>query len=309
MKNISPALLTALGEFSAVNRADLISIDLPNGQQINAVHGADDVLWAGTEYSASAYGVWERGAVTSEATFGLKSNSMMLTVVADTTVLVPGTSTPLMSIVNTGFFDGATVNVDTVYMPIGQWGRVIGALSLFSGTIIDFPKLGRSKIQFEVRDWLYLLNLKVPIRVIQPSCFNTLFDNRCTLNAAAYAVSNIVAAGSTTTNLIPQNVWPTTDVNGRNPQSSSPPYFSQGKLQFTSGQNAGIWYHIAVQTNGATGALTLQGATIFPVATGDTFNAYPGCSKTATACLGFDNYPHFEGMPFVPAPETSVGGG
>ena len=308
MKSISSALLTALGEFSGINRADLISITLPSGQGIFAVHGSWDVLFGGTQYFASAFGTWERGAVTSEADFGLTSNAMELSVVVDTDipVLLPGTSVPLMSTIYSGFWDGAIVNVDTVYMPLGQWGNVIGSLTLFSGFIVDFPKLGRSKATFSVRDWAYVANLKTPIRVIQPSCFNTLYDSRCTVNAAAFTFNNNVAAGSTSVTINPGVSWPSSDGHGNNPQVS--PYFVQGKVIWTSGQNKGLSSHIAAQVGGANGALTLQGPPAFAVAVGDTFQALAGCDKLSHTCSGkFSNIGHFQGFPFVPPPEAAAG--
>ena len=302
MKKITPALLSFLEANNLFYRADLFSIVLPNGDQINATNGQMDISWAGTTYYAAQNGAWDRGTVASVADFSLDSQSMELTVIADTDIYYPGTTTPLMSLVASGLFDGATVNALTVYMPLGQWGNIIGALTLFGGMIVDVQDLGRSKAQFEVRDWMFLMNLKVPTRIIQPGCFNTLFDAGCTLSSSAFALANTVGAGSSQIIIKPGTAWPATDHLGN---STASPYFNQGKIVFTSGQNIGL--SGSVISEDGSGNLTLNAALLLPVAVGDAFNAYPGCDKTIPTCTNkFQNQPHFEGMPFVPPPETSA---
>jgi uncharacterized phage protein (TIGR02218 family) len=306
MKNISAALRTFLNNASEMDRADLLTINLPNGQNIYAVVGyQSDITYNSILYRASLNGTWQRGTVTSTADFRLGSESCALSVIADTNVLVPGTQTSLMSIIQSGFFDAAPVNLTTVFMPKGQPQNIIGSLTLFSGMIASVTKVGRSKAEFDCKDWLFLLNLKVPIRVIQPSCHHTLFDAGCALSQSAYAIANSVAAGSSQVIIIPNSNWPTSDPNSQNPQV--PPYFVQGKIQFTSGQNKNLWGYVVAQQSGSAGELALAKAMIFPVATGDTFNAYAGCDKTITTCISkFNNKIHFDGAPFCPPPESSA---
>lgn len=305
MKAITEQLLAFLQGASVLYRVDLLEIDLPNGEKILAVIGPWDVAWNGNTYLAANYGVWERGEVTSVADFSLESQSLSLKLTADTDILVPGTSTPIMNVITSGFFDGCAVTLTTAYMPLSNYGSITGTLALFSGVIVNPQRVGRSKAEFDVRDWMYILNQKIPLRVIQPSCSQTLFDAGCALSAASYAITNTVAAGSTQVTIVPVADWPTTDPNGRNPQSASPPYFNQGKIVFTSGQNKGLSGHVAAQGSGALGSLTLAQAMPFPVTEGDAFTAYPGCAKTFAACEAFGNQLHFSGFLFTPPPETS----
>ena len=311
MKSISSQLLSFLQSGQSYYRADLMDLALANGQTIHAIlagpsAGRGNALaWNGNNYFGTDYGAWERGSVTSKADFSLEAHSMALSVVADTNVVIPGTSFELMSLVSDGFFDAATVNINTVYMPLGEWGVIEGSLKLFAGMIASVQRVGRSKAEFECYDWMYLLNLKVPLRVIQPSCFHTLFDHGCALTQSSYAIANTAAAGSTDTVIVPANNWPTTDPNSQDPQT--PPYFAQGKIQFTSGNNNGLWSYVVSQGAAPNGSLTLLESTIFPVAAGDAFNAYPGCDKQASTCKGkFNNLIHFAGQPFTPPPETSA---
>ncbi len=304
MKKISAQLLAYLqASTGIVSRFDLFQIILPNGQQILSTNAQQDITYGGYTYRAAQYGAWERGNVISVADFSLESHAMELSVVAGSSVLYPGSSEPLMSVIWAGLFDGATVNVNTVYMQPGTWGDVIGALSLFAGSIVNVQELGRSKAQFEVRDWMYLLNLKIPQRIIQPSCPHTLFDPSCTLSQTAFGLANTVGAGSTQSVIQAGAAWPTTDHLGN---STASPYFQQGKIIFTSGQNVGLAAQVV--TEGANGSLTLMAPLIFPVATGDAFTAYPGCDKQLATCTGkFQNQIHFGGMLFVPPPETVTG--
>jgi Phage conserved hypothetical protein BR0599 len=299
----------------AMYRVELITIDLLNGEHIYAVLGPGfDLSWGGQDYLIGAYGAWERGAITSVADFSLESKSFTLSLIANADILVPGTSSEIMSVVNSGFFDGAPIHIAVVYMPAQQWGSIQCWTYLFAtppsgdagGMIVSAQKLGRSKAAFEVRDWNYLLNIKVPQRVIQPSCFHSLFDNGCALTQSSYAASRTVGTGSSQSVIVPSTAWPATDPNGRNPQSSTPPYYNQGKILFTSGQNKNLYASVISQAAGASGALTLNAPMMFPVAVGDTFQAFPGCSKTVTACKGFNNFVHFGGQPYVPPPEASA---
>lgn len=306
MKTISSTLLAYLQTVTETYRADLLTLVLPNQQTIYAAMGvSDDVTWNGVTYAASASGVWTRSTQTSKADFSLGSNGLSLTVVALDSVLVPGTATAMMAVAQAGFFDNAQVTIDTVYMPIGQWNTIVGWMRLHAGTIVSATKLGRSKASFDVRDWLYLLNLKVPTKVIQPSCPHTLFDHGCTLIQSNYGAANNVSGSSTQTTLVPVSTWPTTAPNGQNPQAAK--YFTQGKIQWTSGQNAQLWSSVAAYPGGAMGALTLSAAPPFPVAAGDSFIAYPGCDKSEGTCVSkFNNVLHFGGMPFVPVPERAI---
>lgn len=307
MKNVSPSFVAWLAANASCSRADLLQIVLPNGQTLRAAMGAmDDVSWGGNAYPASSNGVWTRGRVTSEAMRGdLKSNSVTLDVVAPSTVLFPGTSVPLSESFIVGAWDAATVTITTVYMPLGQWNTIEGSMVLFAGMISDARATGRSKGTLTAQDWLYLADQQVPKRVIQPGCFNTFGDTACGFNLPGIGINNTVGSGFAPTSIPPASAWPSTDARGNSisAQYNGVGYFANGKLIWTSGQNAGFYSHIL--SHGSN--LILAAAPPFSIALGDSFTAFAGCQKTLADCKArWGNQANFAGFPFVPPPEHSV---
>lgn len=299
MKTISnPSSATPYAHF------DLLSVTVANGTVLRAVMGyGDDVAYGGNSYYATLNGVWERGAVTSEAMRGsLNSSSVDLSVIAQSTVNFPGTTVPMSQSFLTGAWDNAAVSIVSGYLCAGA---VANVTTLFKGTISEVSPSGRSKAAVKVQDYLYLCNLQIPLRTIQPGDFYSLFSAGNGLVASQWALNNTVASGSSNVSIIPTTAWPTSDGHGNNPQNS--PYFAQGRLVFTAGNNAGYSCHIAAQASGAKGTLTLQASPPFPVAAGDAFTAYPGYDATmGTAQSKFANLSRFAGFPFVPPPETAA---
>jgi hypothetical protein len=226
VKNISPALTAFLLSNTVFKRADLISITLPNSQVLNVVSGNNvDITFNGTLYSASRFGVWARGAFTNKADFKPSSESMELSALIKESVLYPGTTTPLMQVVNTGMMSGGAgvvaVKIQTIFWPQGTaynqsftlpananvgWaggttsGVAMGPMQLTVGQIGNVKPAGRSKVIFEVFDLLYVLNRPVPPHSIQSSCRHTLFDAGCTLLLSNF-ISNPVALDASSTSL------------------------------------------------------------------------------------------------------------
>lgn len=92
MKNFSPALIDFLLTQNKCFRADLFTITLGNGGIIYATDGQLDIVAGGIKFYATKYGSWKRGTVKSNASFGLESNTMALSVVngSEQDVLFPG---------------------------------------------------------------------------------------------------------------------------------------------------------------------------------------------------------------------------
>jgi hypothetical protein len=192
MKTISTALQTYLlttATLYGTNRADLISIALSNGDTLNVVSGANtNIKYSGTTYYASQYGTWERGAFSNSAEYRPNAGSMQLTALLGTTgvntVYYPGTTTTLLSTVNSGLLNGATVNIQTLFWQVGTAytsGVSMGAMKLNTGQIGNVKNTGRSKISCDVYDFLYILNRPFPPHQIQSQCRHVLFDAGCTL--------------------------------------------------------------------------------------------------------------------------------
>lgn len=208
MKTISAALQNFLLNNTAFKRADLISISLPNGMVLNVVAGTNtDIVYLGTRYYCSQFGVWQRGVFTNKADFKPSSESMELSALIKETVMYPGTTTPLMQVVNSGLMGGGAgpvnVNIQELYWPQGQpytAGVSMGTLQLTVGQIGNVKPAGRSKVVFEVFDLLYILNRPVPPHTIQTSCRHSLFDAGCTLLLANF-ISTAVPLDGTSTSL------------------------------------------------------------------------------------------------------------
>jgi uncharacterized phage protein (TIGR02218 family) len=311
MKRLMPSsLITFLQNNRACLKADLFSITLPTGTVLNATEGQWDITvpagtpgWSGaqTTFSATQYGVWSRGAITSEASFKCAANTMSLTCIPQPGTGYPGIPLGIISAALNHLFDGATVQVFTAYMPVGQYGTVSNGIETkFLGTITRTPTIARNKIEFECADPMYLLNMKVPSRLMQSPCPWSFCDVNCTLSALAYTVNFTAKTGSTQTSLTPLVAF--TQAAG---------YFNQGVVKCLTGNNAGLSQTVKSH---AGGVLTLMVPWILPVTVGDTFAVLKGCDKSLAMCkaviapngTSLDNSVNFGGTPFVPVPSVSV---
>jgi len=298
-------------------RADLYRILLLNGQYLCATSAQGwDINFAAPndvtrQYMATQNGSWERGAIKSVASPKIVAGDTTLSVISQDYVNYPGTSMPLMSVVQAGLFDKAIVDIYTIYWGPGETpyiGLQRGFEHKYTGEILQVTDLDRTKAKFKLADPTYRLNLAWPRNLIQSSCRHTLFDSVCTLNQANYAFYNSIASGS---NQLVLNLGTALTQGGATSTGSpiaakwnSSMTFVQGKLLFTSGQNNGLWYYIKVA---AGSQITLSQPTQFPVAVGDTMTMYPGCAKTIPACQNqYNNFINIGSFPFVPNPELGI---
>lgn len=302
MKNFPSTLLAFVQSHKDIGRADLFSIALPNGQTLRATSAQVDLTYSGNVYFSSQNGVWQRGKVTAEAAFDLRANDMSLTVLAPYNKTYPGTTATLMAAALMGLFDAAQVLVYTAYFPAGlnnpsainAFIASAGVENKYAGYIKPGGNISRSKIEFEVADPLYVLDIKMPRNLIQTPCRHTLYDPNCTLVKTSFQQTNSVAAGSTRQNIILGTA-----------ASHASPYFAQGFLTMTSGQNNGFTY--AIKSQNGTTSILLANAMPLPLAIGDTFTMYAGCDKTAVTCqTKFNNLINIGSMEFVPNPEVAI---
>lgn len=313
MKRLMPAgLIDFLQTNPNVFRADLFAIQLPNGETINATDGQFDIHvpsgtggWSGgtTTFFAAKYGRWSRGAITSEAGFGLNPNSMSLTCVPQQGTAFPIASGNPIGILNAayqGLLDRAPVTVYTAYMT--TWDDVSKGLETkWYGELEKISKINRVSVTWECEDPFFMLNEKLPRRLIQSSCPWNFCDSNCTLSAANYTVTFTAASGSTRSVLTPSSAF-----------SQAAGYFSQGMVTCTSGANAGL--SATVKTHDSSGNLELVLGFILPVQTGDGFSVIKGCDKTFSMCSGqvqanntvVNNSVNYGGAPAVPAPSNAI---
>jgi uncharacterized phage protein (TIGR02218 family) len=297
------SLITFLQNNPNCIKADLFSIVLPTGTTMYMTEGEFDIVvptgtagWSGptTIFYATQYGRWSRGQIESSASFSFEAGTMDLTCIAQQTNLYPGTSVGILSAALNGLLDAATINVYTAYMPLNHYGNVSNGIETkFAGQLTNIEEINRNQAKFNCADYLYLLNVKVPSRIIQSNCPWSFADSNCNANAAAYTTTFTAKTGSTNWTLVPTTAF--TQAAG---------YFNQGVVKCTGGNNSGL--SASVKSH-ASGNLTVMLPWIMPIAAGDTFSVIAGCDKSATTCTQkFNNLIHFGGMPLVPVSTSSI---
>jgi uncharacterized phage protein (TIGR02218 family) len=313
MKRLMPSSLISFLQntnYRNILKADCFSITLPTGATMYVTEGQFDLTipsgtggWSGgtTTFSAMQSGRWNRGAITSEATFSMDSNTMDLTCVPQASTVYPSTTIGILNAALNGLFDAATVTVYTAYMPQGQYGNVSNGIETkFFGTITKISDINRLKVVFECADPLYLLAMKIPTKVFKAGCPWSFGDSNCTLNAANYTVAFTAASGSTSSALTPVTAF--TQAAG---------YFTQGVVTCTSGNNGGLSKTVELH---AGGVITVDSHWLFPVNPGDTFSVLKGCDKTMTTCAATktaagtatNNLINYGGEDFIPPPTNAV---
>lgn len=310
MKRLMPSGLITFMQANKVGlaKADCFVITLPTGTVLYVTEGQWDITflsgtpgWAGpqTTFKAMQYGRWNRGAITSEASFSLNANTMDLTCIAQQNTPYPGLDMGIAAAAHAHLFDAATVWVYTAYFEVSAYGDVSNGIETkFQGTITQTADICRGKIVFKCADPLYLLNMKVPSRLLQTNCGWAFCDANCTLSAADYTVDFTAKSGSTQTILTPVTAF-----------SQADGYFTQGVIKCLTGDNAGLSQTVKIHTGGN---LQTPVAWILPIQAGDTFSVIKGCDKTLTTCKTtkkaagtvIDNSINHGGMPFTPVPNA-----
>lgn len=302
---MSGALIAALQANPNCIRVDLFAIALPNGQSINATSGQFDVTipsgtlgWAGstTTFAANQFGVWSRGAITSEASFDLNSNTMDLTCIPQQSTAYPGLNIGLLGAALNSLFDAAEVTVMAGYFAMGQYGTLLAdsVETKFVGQITEITDISRTKVTFNAADYNYLLNMKVPARLIQSNCPWSFADTNCGLDASTFTTNFTAASGTTTFIMTPGTAF--TQPAG---------YFTQGVVKCLTGANAGLSQ--AVKLHDTSGNLQTMYPWLLTPQVGDTFSVIAGCDKSVGTCTTkFNNLIHFGGMPFCPTPQTAL---
>ena len=322
MKRLMPNSLINFLQTTGANclRADLIALGLPTGQTLYVTDGQWDITipfgtpgWAGNEdpsigyqtttFSSSLYGRWNRGAITSEASFSLNSNTMELTLISKYGESYPSLPMGMLNAVLNGLFDAVQVDVWTAYMPQGEYGNVsYGIEKKFTGTITKLNELDRISAVFDCADPMYLLgpSTKIPTRVIQSTCPWSFGDSNCDVAGGAGNPRPFTAlTGSTQWVLIPPQFVIDEAVG----------YWQQGVVTCITGNNAGLSQTVKISTAPAVGVattLTMMAPWFMPVQAGDTFQVIAGCDKSMVTCITrFNNLIHFGGEPFAPVPTTA----
>jgi uncharacterized phage protein (TIGR02218 family) len=287
MKNVSAGFKTMLATSARLMVADLITITLRSGTVLRYCNAPQSIVVGTTTWQHAAHGNgvpgFKRGPI--KLSIGLAVESITVDLLYDATSRVNNVTPGAFAAA--GGFDGATIVIDRLLTPdLNDTSR--GVVNLFKGLISE-ASIDSERVTLNCASDLVFLHAAFPPRLFQPPCNNALFDARCGLDKAAYAVNATADAGSTTSTIAAAELTQATN------------YFAQGYVVITSGANAGL---IRAVKSSASGSLTLVYPLPVACAVNDAFTAYPGCAKTEAACKAFGNHARFGGFPYLPYPEV-----
>lgn len=283
MKTAS-APLRALIESGVYHKADLYTLTLIDGTVTYSTSADINLIWGGHTFLSDSPRLL-RDKITQS--LGLEVDTLSLSAYPTTLDLISGLA--FGQAVRGGLLDGARLLLEVAYL--SDWALpVVGVLHGFEGRVsdIDGGKLGYG---IDVKSEIEALQGDMPKNIFQSTCNHTVYDPGCTLSRSTFTVSGSVTGSASLLGFNSNR----TEANG---------YFELGVLAFTSGPNNGTRRTIKTFLNSG-GAFTFALPLPFVPVVGNTFTAYPGCSRTKEVCLNkFANQAHFKGYPFIPTPET-----
>lgn len=282
---------------------------LPSGMQADLDSGSTTycLCWKVTRTDAAVLGFTDHDvhvtfdSVTYEASTGFSGSAISAKIgtSVDELEVSGGLSSDAITEedIQKRLYDNAEVEVYFV-----NWENPTYRILLFKGFL---GTLSRSKLFFktELRSQIDKLNQPAG-RTYQKICDADLGDSRCTIDFdsnATYKITGTVSAGysrrlfaSTTTALIarPAN------------------WFTNGKLVWTSGTNAGLVCEVKVHNllpGNSTALFDLWELCPASIDAGDGFTVYVGCDKTIETCNAkFSNVLNFRGFPRIPGQDIAL---
>ncbi|MFK7945716.1 MAG: DUF2163 domain-containing protein [Paracoccaceae bacterium] len=191
-----------------------------------------------------------------------------------------------------GFYSGAEVTLFLV-----NWRNVDDRVLLSRGAIGEIRR-GDIAFQAEVTGLADRLNQPVG-RAFLHTCECRLGDAKCSVNLGDPA---FLGSGIVTTAADPQQI------SAAGLSSFEPGWFTNGRLVWTSGANAGLEGHVKAHLLlGPDALIDLWLAPALPIASGDQFEITTGCDKTAATCAArFGNIENFRGFPHIPGDDAAA---
>lgn len=185
-----------------------------------------------------------------------------------------------------GLYDGAEVTVWLV-----DWREPSNRLLLSKGRIGEIRR-GDGAFEAEVVGLSEVLNQPYS-RAYLPTCDRRLGDAKCgvDLESPLYSGTGTVSAVQESQRFVAAGL----DAFERG-------WFDNGRIEWTSGANAGLSGHVKLHTGFGDGAaIELWLSPPMPVAPGDGFVIRAGCDKTLRTCREkFANLLNFRGFPHMP---------
>jgi uncharacterized phage protein (TIGR02218 family) len=288
MKEAPDALLALLQSGDPLFMSDLYTITRQSGSALRWTNADIDLTVSGNLFGSGddqgTTPLVSRGSIRNAR--GTEVATCDLTLYCGQTAQLLGVRLPLAA--HNGAFDAARVRLDRYIAPaatpLAGWPVV-----LFEGAVASVDP-SALEVVLHLKSDLELLNRVFPVHTYQERCTYTFGCPGCGKSLSALTESATAAAGSDRGRIL------TSLGHAAN-------YFAGGYCIATSGNNAGARRSIAVST--AAGAITLDVPFPAEVATGDGFQAVPGCARTKDACSAWGNLPRFRGFPFIPVAETA----
>lgn len=192
-----------------------------------------------------------------------------------------------------GKYDGATVEIW-----LADWREPEHRLLLDVGTIGEISR-GDNAFSAELRSAMHRLD-ETRGGVYRAACAADLGDRRCGVDLSSPLMR---AAGA---------VMTTDGVSGfrcSGLTEYASAWFDHGRLQWTSGQNAGAAWDVKLhQALAGVVDMLLWGETARPIMVGDAFVVSAGCDKTLVTCrMRFGNALNFRGFPHMPGNDFTIG--
>lgn len=190
-----------------------------------------------------------------------------------------------------GWFGKAKINIYIVEWPVPQAFNL-----LFEGYITGNLSYSQGTLQIECLSVLSLLQRGFPRLIYDPLCQHNLYSIgtfACNVSKISKKVTGSVDDSVTEFRLV--NSLFAYSAYGEN-------YWLGGELKFVTGLNSGVTRSIRLHGDGF-----VEFRSKFPetAVTGNSFEVYPGCSKTSVSCISkFNNLINYFGFEHIPTPET-----
>lgn len=275
MKNFSPGLTEALNE-SSTTFAFCWKFTRPDGKIFGFTEHSADIEFGGVSYKARTG--FTPSALDSDLSLSV-DNMEIQGYFDDDSVTIRD--------LETGKFDEAEVEVFYV-----DWRNPENRVFRASGFLGSMKFDGQS-FAVEYRSLAQKLTIGLG-RVYSGSCDAILGDSKCRANLVRG--THIVAGKVVNPNR--RNSFQISIDDPSNVTNSQAGYFTDGFIEFTSGENIGLKYKIR---DHAPNVLHLTIDTRFDISNGDAFTMTAGCNKTMDHCHNkFDNAINHQGFPHLP---------
>lgn len=277
--DLTPTLLTI---------ADIYKITLTTDDVAYLTNHDEDISYGGETYLALPI---KRDKVNYHINLQVdKVNIAFGLVGVEVEIEVSGILYTIPQVVKNGFLRNAHVLISRIdYIALGTPDTI------FEGWVTGDIEFTGGELQMHVGGLLDRLKAPFPTFSYTELCNHQLYGTYCKINRATYVESGTADAGSTQA-----QVFDAIFLYSNQPLD----YWHKGEIKFTSGDNSGIAREIVKHNDGDIKVLMPFPN---PVGVGDTFDAWPGCSKTGVVCEDkYNNLVNFGGFEYIPKPEALI---